>query len=205
MKIRTLSLGSVAVIGLLLAGFPALAQGSYPHDSTPAERVQTNDLNTDAANRAHGNAAANAAAQSDYDAARAAYELSLNNYDARKATYDNDRARYEALRHDYDTNRAQRWNNFRYHDRYNDIASFHSTDLIGKMVSTRSGERIGRIRDVNYTADGRVNRIAIAVSYNRVAWLYADDVRYDPRSRVILIDLSRDQVDRLSRMRQPGT
>jgi len=204
MKIRTLSLGSVALAGLLLVVAPALAAGTS-QDSSPAERAQTDQLNSDAANRARSDTAANNAAQSDYDAARAAYESNLNDYDARKATYDNDRASYEARRHDYERNRDQRWGAFRDHDRYHDIASFHSSDLVGKVVSTRGGERIGRIRDVDYSPDGRVNRIAIAVRYNRVAWLYADDVRYDPRSRTILIDLSRDQVDRLSRMRQPGS
>jgi len=204
MKIRTLSLGSAALAGLLLAVAPALAS-STSQESSPAERAQTDQLNTDAANRARSDTAANNAAQSDYDAARAAYESNLNDYAAGNATYDKDRASYETRRRDYERNRDQRWGAFRDHDRYHDIASFHSSDLVGKVVSTRGGERIGRIRDVDYSPDGRVNRIAIAVRYNRVAWLYADDVRYDPRSRTILIDLSRDQVDRLSRMRQPGS
>jgi sporulation protein YlmC with PRC-barrel domain len=203
MKIRTLGLGSVALAGLLLVA-PALASGTSP-DSSPAERGQTDQLNTDAANRARSDTDANSAAQSDYDAARAAYESNLNDYDARKTTYDDDRAAYEARRHDYERYRDQRWSAFRDHDGYHDIAALRSTDLVGKVVSTRGGERIGRIRDVDYSADGRVNRIAIAVRYNRVAWLYADDVRYDPKSRAILIDLSRDQVDRLARMRQPGS
>ena len=197
MNIPTLSLGSMALAGLLLAAPPVLAAGTS-QDSSPAERAQTNELNANVS-------AANAAAQSDYDAARAAYERSLNSYDARQATYDNDRARYEAQRQDYERNRAQRWGAFRDHDRYHDIASFRSTDLVGRMVATRSGGRIGRIRDVDFSPDGRVARIAIEIRYGRVAWLYADDVRYDPRSRAILIDLSRDQVDRLSQMRQPGS
>ena len=204
MKIRTLSLGSVALAGFLSAVAPSLASGTS-QDSSPAERAQADQLNSDAANRAHSDTDANSAAQSDYDAARAAYESNLNDYDARKASYDNDRASFEARRHDYERNRDQRWAAFRDHDRYHGIASLHSSDLVGKVVSTRGGERIGRIHDVDYAPDGRVNRIAIAVRYDRVAWLYADDVRYDPRSRTILIDLSRDQVDRLSRMRQPGS
>lgn len=203
MKIRTLSLGSVALAGLLLAIAPALAATSQ--DSSPAERAQTDQLNSDAANRAHSDTDANSAAQSDYDAARAAYESNLNDYDARKAAYDNDRAGYEARRLDYERNRDQRWGAFRDHDRYHDVASLRSSDLVGKVVSTSGGERIGRIHDVDYSPDGRVNRIAIAIRDSRVAWLYADDVRYDPNSRAILIDLSRDQVDRLSRMRQPGS
>ncbi len=205
MTLRTLSLGSAAMIGLLLAGSPAVADGNYSHNSTPAERVQTNDLNTNAADRARSDTNVNTAAQDDYDAARAAYELSLNNYNVRRTAYENDRARYEAQRNDFDRDRMQRWSTFRYHDRYHDIISLHSTDLVGMTVTTLNGDRIGRIRAVDFTRDGRVNRIAIGVRYGRVAWLYADDVRYDPQSRVILIDLSRDQVERLSRMRQFGS
>jgi len=190
---------------LLLSAAPSLADGNYARESTPAERVQTNALNTDAADNARSNTAANAAARDDYDAARAAYERSLNNYDARKAAYDNDRARYEAERHDYDNDRMLRWSAFHDRDRYRDVLSFHSPELVGKMVSTRDGYRIGRIRDVNYSSSGQVDRLAIEVRNNRVAWVYADDVRYDPRMRVILIDLSSEQVDMLARMRQPGT
>jgi len=204
MKIRTFGLGSVALASLLLAATPALSSNTS-QDSSPAERAQTDQLNTDAANRAHSDSDTNAAALSDYDAARAAYEANLNDYDARKATYDDDRAGYEARRQEYERNRDQRWGAFRDHGRYHDIAALGSTDLVGKVVSTRGGERIGRIHDVDYSPNGRVNRIAIEVRSNRVAWLYADDVRYDPNSNVILIDLSRDQVDRLSQMRQPGS
>ena len=204
MRFRTPVLSSAAVAGLLLVAAPTLASSTSPA-SSPAERAQTNDLNSDAANRARSDSAANAAAQSDYDAARAAYELNLNNYDARKTTYDNDRARYDAQRADYERNRAQRWDAFRYHDRYHEVASLHSADLVGKMVSTRSGENIGRISDVDFAPDGRVNRVAISMRHNRVAWLYADDVRYDPQSHAIFINLSSDQIERLAQMHQLGS
>ena len=204
MKLRTPSLGGAALAGLLLAVAPAMAEGNYHTDSTPAERVQTNALNSNAADRARTDIDANTAAQADYDAARAAYELSLNSYDVRRAAYDNDRARYEGERRYYERNRVERWSAFHNHDRYRDVSSFHSGALIGKLVSTRTGRPIGRIRDVDFTPQGQVNRIAIQVDRRRIAWVYADDVRYDPRMRVILIDLSSDQVDMLARMRATG-
>jgi sporulation protein YlmC with PRC-barrel domain len=204
MTIRTVSLGSAALAGLLFAAAPAFAEDNYSNVSTPAERVQTNALNSDAADRAHSNGVVSTAAQDDYDAARVAYERSLNNYDARKAAYDNDRARYEGERYYYDSYRTERWNAFHDRDRYRDVLGFRSADLIGMTVSTRNGERIGRIRDAEYNSRGQVNRIAVEVRNNRVAWVYADDVRYDPQLRVILIDLSSDQVDILVRMNHPG-
>src|SRR6185295_11514648 len=101
MKLRTLSLSGVAMTGLLLAAAPAIAEDNYHTESTPAERVQTNALNSNAADRARTDTDTNTAAHADYDAARAAYERSLNSYDVRKAAYDNDRARYEGERRYY--------------------------------------------------------------------------------------------------------
>ncbi|MGZ5998652.1 MAG: PRC-barrel domain-containing protein [Rhizomicrobium sp.] len=208
MHFRTLMLSGAA--GLLLVGAPAFAQSNnadsnYNQNSTPAERAQTNELNTGAATRARDAGDANAAARDEYDAQRAAYERSLNDYGMRKAAYDNERARYDDLRHDYDRDRAQRWSAFPHRERFHDVLSLHADDLVGLTVSTRTGDRIGRIRDVHFASNGRVDRIAIDVGARRTAWVYADDVRYNPEARAILIDLSRDQVDRLARMRQFGS
>jgi len=204
MNLHTLSTTAAAVAGLLLAVAPAMAETNYHTESTPAERVETNTLNTNAADRARSDSDANAAAQADYDAARAAYERSLNRYDVRKAVYEDDRARFESERRYYERNRAQRWRAFHNRDRYREILAFRSDELIGKQVSTRTGRWIGRIRDVDFTPQGQVNRIAIQVDRRRIAWVYADDVRYDPSMRVILIDLSRDQLDMLARLRETG-
>ncbi len=208
MHFRTLMLTGAA--GLLLVAAPAFAQSNnadsnYNQNSTPAERAQTNALNTDAADRARDAGDASAAARDNYDAQRAAYERSLNDYGMRKAAYDNDRARYDDLRHDYDRDRAQRWSAFPHRERFHDVLSLRADDLVGLTVSTRAGDRVGRIRDVKFASNGRVDRIAIDVGARRTAWVYADDVRYDPETRAILIDLSRDQVDRLARMRQFGS
>jgi multidrug efflux pump subunit AcrA (membrane-fusion protein) len=190
----------------LLAATPALAdETNYNQNPTPAERAQTNSLNSTAADNARANTNANAAAQSDYDAARAAYERSLNDYRDRKSDYDNDRASYDAQRANYDRQREQRWSSFRDLDHYRDVLSLRQADLIGLAVTTRDGDRIGRIHDVDFGPDGKVRRLSIEVSWHHNAWVYADDVRYDPRNRALLIDLSRDQVDRLSRMREFGS
>lgn len=206
MTIRTRLLCGAAAAFLSFAGVPAFAdETNYNQNPTPAERAATNDLNKDASDRARADSNVSVAAQGDYDAARAAYERSLSDYRDRQSNYDNDRARYDAERGNYDRERSLRWSAFRDNGRYHDVFSLRSTELVGLSVRTRGGERIGRIRDVDYAADGRVRRIAIEVGGRRSAWVYADDVRYDPRNRVILIDLSSDQVDRLARMRNYGT
>lgn len=203
MTIRKLMLGGAAAT--LLAAAPALAQSIYTHEPTPEERVQTNALNTDAADQARSNNDAFQQAQYSYDSDRDRYERSLDDYRANRDSYDRERDNYEDQRALYDRDRQQRWHAFVNYGRYRAIYRFHSEDLVGLTVSTRTGEELGRIRDVNFASDGRVNRIAISISPRRTAWVYADDVRYDPVSREFLIDLSRDQVWRLSRMREFGT
>ncbi|HXC54359.1 MAG TPA: PRC-barrel domain-containing protein [Rhizomicrobium sp.] len=188
MKLRTLTLGGVAIAGLLLAASPSLAQQSvYDTNPTPAERQQTDQLNNDAANQAHGNADANAAANSQYNAANADYE-------AKQQAYERDRARFRADSAAY----AHRWDAFYGHDQFRDVLAMPSSDLIGLSVDTRGGNRVGRIRDVDTNGAGGVTRIAIGTGGGRIAWVDADDIRYDPDTRAVLVDLTRDQIDGLS-------
>ena len=196
MKLRNLMLGGAASV--MLSAAPVYAQSIYTHEPTPEERVQTNNLNTDAAARAHADADASALAQSDFDADRDRYERSLQDYRANRAAYENDRANYEVLRAGFERDRAWRWRHFAHSSRFNVVYRFADDELLGLSVMSPSGERVGRIHDVDFTPSGRVNRVAIRMSANRTAWVYADDIRYDPYSRMAMVDLSRDQVYRLS-------
>lgn len=195
MKLRNLMLGGAACVML---SAPVYAQSIYTHEPTPEERVQTNNLNTDAAARAHYDADSAANAQSDFDADRERYERSLQDYRANRAAYDNERANYEVLRTAYDRDRVWRWRHFAHYNRFNVVYRFDSDELIGLTVVSPSGEHIGRIRDVDFTPSGRVNRVAIRMGYNRTVWIYADDIRYDPYTRMAMVDLSRDQIYRLT-------
>jgi sporulation protein YlmC with PRC-barrel domain len=189
----------------MLVASPVLAQSIYTHEPTPEERVQTNNLNTEAADQAKSDTDAFIQARDNYDADRDRYERSLDDYRANRDSYDRQRDNYEDQRALYDRDRQQRWRGFENYGRYRAIYRFHSEDMVGLTVYARDGERLGRIRDVNFAPDGRVNRIAISTGWHRTAWVYADDVRYDPVTHEFLIDLSRDQVWRLSRMREFGT
>jgi sporulation protein YlmC with PRC-barrel domain len=195
MKLRNLMLGGAACVML---SAPVFAQSIYTHEPTPEERVQTNNLNTQAAARARADADSSVLAQSDFNADRDRYERSLQDYRASRDAYDNDRANYEVQRAAFDRDRAWRWRHFAHFDRFNVVYRFDSDELIGLSVMSPYGERIGRIRDVDFTPSGRVNRVAIRMGYNRTVWIYADDIRYDPYSRMAMIDLSRDQIYRLS-------
>ena len=202
MKLRSLTLGTAALAGtLFFAGAGFADPNVYNTNPTPAERAATEQLNRDAAARAHDDAAANAAAaataRDNDNAARNNYNRNMQNYDAQRAGYERDRARYDR---DHGAS-ARRWNAFYGHDSFRDLAAMQGRELIGLTVSTRGGDRIGRIRDV----DGRdaVTRVSIELRHNRTAWIDADDLRYDPRARAVVTDLSRDQVDSMANMHYP--
>jgi hypothetical protein len=204
MTFRATALGGAALAAILALALPASAQRSpYDTNPTPAERAQTNALNTGAANDARNgadeNESTNAANQADYDRARADYENRLDNYDAQRAAYNRDRARYLNDRAGY----GHRWTVFYGYSRFRDVSSFSQSRLMGLQVSTRGGSFIGRVRDVDTNSYGRVIRVAVSTSRDRVAWIDADDLRYDPSTGMIMTVLSRGQIDDMARMRYP--
>ena len=204
MTFRATALTGAALAAILMIGAPASAQRSpYTTNPTPAERAQTDQLNAGAANQARADADdvdnTNAVNQADYNAARDDYNAKLNAYDAQRAAYDRDRSRYLRDRFGY----ARRWQVFYGYTRFQDLSRFSESRLIGLQVSTRGGGFVGRVRDVDTNAYGRVIRVAVSTNRDRVAWIDADDLRYDPAARIIMTDLSRGQIDGMARMRYP--
>jgi sporulation protein YlmC with PRC-barrel domain len=208
MKLRAIALGGVSA--LLLAAPAFAAEDYYNTNPTPAEREQTNALNSDAADTAAGAADANAAASDNYNAARSDYDRDRAKYDAERAAYDAERARYDhdrfsdgRYRHDH-FDRAHRWEAF-YGDgnRFRDVMGMDSSDLKGLRVSSRDGTRVGRIRDVDTDNDGRVVRVAIRTGDRRTAWIDSDDLRYDGDNQTVVTDLSSSQVDGMANMHNP--
>src|SRR5262249_50922339 len=151
-----------ALAGVLMLAGPALAPSSYYNTNpTPAERAQTNQLNNDAANRAQGDADSDDAANQDHRAQQNAYDRNRAHYDAQRAAYDRERARYEANRYGYRYGYGHRWDVFYGYTRFHDLDGLRSGDLLGLPVSTRGGNRVGRIRDVDTGRYGRVVRVSV--------------------------------------------
>jgi hypothetical protein len=200
MKLRALTLSSAAVVGALFLAMPASAQQSpYDTNPTPTERAQTEQLNAEAADRANSDANSNDTANDNYNAARSNYDSNRATYDDQRATYERERARYDAEHGGY----AHRWDAFYGHDNFRDVGRMSSDELVGMEVNTRAGSQIGRIRDVDTNSDGRVTRVAVRIDGNRTAWVDADDLRFDPGTRIVMTDLSRDQVNDMAHMRYP--
>ncbi len=208
MKLRALTLGTAALAGTLLLAGPGFAAPSdyYNTNPTPQERQQTNQLNGAAANQAHTDAddsvnAANAndANQANYARDRAAYNRDRDNADAQRAAYERDRARYDAEH----GGPARRWDAFYGYNRFRDVMAMQSRDIMGLNVSTRAGNRVGRVREVDTDPQGRITRVSIGLTGGNRAWVDADDLRFDPSSRALLTDLTRDQVNDMAHMRYP--
>ncbi len=99
MNVRKITLGSAALAAMMLCALPASAMSRYSHDSTPAERAQTEALNSDAADRARGDANSDAATRDRYNADRAIYDRRMHDNALQRAAYDSDMARYNRRYH----------------------------------------------------------------------------------------------------------
>jgi hypothetical protein len=195
-------LSTTAVAAALLLSVPAFAQQSpYDTNPTPAEKAQTNQLNTDAAtnDQTVDPDAQPSESQRDYDANKAEYDRKMQTYDNQKDQYDHDRARYHAERADY----VHHWEVFFGYRDFRDVEGMPAGELEGLRVNARDGVRIGHIRDVDSAPDGRITRVAIRLEGGSTAWVDADDLRFNPGTRVVLTDLSLGQIDDMARLRNP--
>ena len=194
---RTL-LGTTAVAAALMLAAPAFAQQSYyDTNPTPQERAQTNTLNGDAANDA-AKPMPPAADDADYAAKKADYDRKMDEYNAAQARYRAEHARYQDERAGY----VHHWDVLYGYREFRDIGEMSGADLVGLHVSARGGEPIGRIRDID-TRDGRVVRVSIATGDGDRVWLDANDLRFDPAEREVKTDMTRHEIDHMSRPAYP--
>ncbi|HEY2070126.1 MAG TPA: hypothetical protein VGG48_11275 [Rhizomicrobium sp.] len=222
MTIRTLVLGSAASLTLAL-GFASasMAQDANnpPQYSTPAERQQTQQLNSQAQDgttaspaqlNGDSNAPSGSAAQSQYNAQQTQYQQQQQQYQNQQQQYQNDRSRYHAdhARYDhelrqYDT-RQYAWEYphrvYAYH--YGEGPDLQRLYLIAQPaeqlasapVEGPNGEWVGKVRNVDTGIDGRPFRIEIALNRRVSVWVPAGDFRFDPNDHILFTDMSREQL-----------
>jgi hypothetical protein len=193
MRVRNLALGSAAALALVAIAGASLAQDmSTTTNSTPQERAQTDTLNT----QQNVNDGTTEDGQPG-TAADAQYNAQMQQYRDQRAQYEDQKAQYQDRmeRYAYDRSHPRDWWNVRYeHATLDGLYSLPRHDLIGKEVDERDGMRLGRIRDVEHASDGRVERVDVALNYERATWIDATDLRYDPDSRVVFTNVSADQI-----------
>jgi hypothetical protein len=214
MRMKSLCLQSARIsVAVMLAGaLPAAAQsyGHTPQVSTPAERVQTQQLNDQAIDGTtqppaalNGEAAPQQMAQSDqqtYEDQQQQYQDQQQQYQQQRAQYHEDRRQYVRDVRRYDLARYE-WSDYprvyvyRYEapnlQRLYLIAD--PTHLLAQVpVEGPSGRFIGKVRNVETAPDGRPRRVEIALNRVVSVWVTPGHFRYDPDEHVLFTDLTRD-------------
>jgi PRC-barrel domain protein len=193
MIFRILALGSAAAFAVAAFAGTSVAQQSYYNTHpTPEERTQTGALNAQQAkdNGTTVDGQPGSIADAQYNAQQLQYQNQLEQYKSQKNQYQNRLERYE-----YDRSHPSDWWHARYdHATLDGFYAVPRQNLIGKEVDERDGLRLGHIRDVEHTPDGRVERVDVALNFNRATWIDATNLRYDASAQVMFTDVPADEL-----------
>lgn len=179
-----------------------------PQESTPAEKAQTDQLNTQQQNGSYvdpavANGAATAAqpvpaegvaaAASQTSSTDAQYQAQQQQYQDQKTQYAMDVNAYEHQRAAYEWQRRhpETWWRTRYvRARYIDTYVLDQPAVINLAVTDRSGYLLGHVEEVVRTPSGHITRLRIRLAPARVAWIEGSALRYFPDDGLLMVDLS---------------
>lgn len=209
--------GLALALALSTTAFASEVGPNGPQESTPAEKAQTETLNTQQQNGSYvdpavANGAATAAnpvpaegvaaAASQTASTDAQYQAQQQTYQAQQQDYADNMNAYEHQRSAYEWQRRhpETW----WHDRYSRARyirtySIDRPDLVDVAVTDRSGFLVGHIADIVRTDDGHVLRIRLRLSDHRMAWIEGDAVRYFPDEKLLMVDLTPTEIWQRSR------
>jgi hypothetical protein len=180
------------------------ANGMPTTHSTPAEQAETARINRQvgADNRAV-DARANAdtahyqAEQNQYQGQRSRYEGQLQDNRAQQAQYDDKNARYNALRDRYAAERAA-YHRGAWPNRYARWAVLdRDANLVGSQVQLVNGRRVGTVTDTSHGRNG-ITALFVRLDNNRSVWIDTSDVRFNRRDGIIMTNLDRSDLRRMS-------
>jgi hypothetical protein len=203
--------GKMAASGLALCAFlvsgRAIAQdadagrvdanGMPTTHSTPAEKVQTNDLNQGVA---AGNVAVDQQAQqtqqqtdqtnAQYQQQQQQYQSQQGAYEAQKESYAAQMGNYTALRDRYQAARAA-YRRDPWPHRYEPWVIHDDAGLTGSRVQIVNGDNVGTVIAVARTPSSEVDALRIKLDSGQTVWLDRNDVRFDHGDRIVMTDLDR--------------
>jgi hypothetical protein len=165
------------------------ANGMPTNHSTPAEKAQTADLNSQVSAN---NQAADAQAEANnaqYQQQQQQYQNQLQQNQAAQSQYQDQSARYNALRARYRAERAA------YHrgiwpDRYvHWVLERPGTSLIGARVEIINGDHVGTVREVAHAANREVEGLLVALDDGPTVWIDAADIRFNVGENIVMTDL----------------
>jgi hypothetical protein len=194
MKLKTLALGGVAVVGLALAA-PAAAFTHHP--STPAEQKQTDDLNAQALMQAQqgtttttvaGGASTTtaSAAQAPAEGATAAHQTAANTAATSEGPAATEGATASAAPAASGTVALAQ------------IANPPQT-LVNASVETSNGQAVGAVQKVVTGSDGKAQTLDVALlgAQSKIVSIDAKQLSYDQSRNVVVAQLSADQIQAL--------
>lgn len=217
------SVASFALAGAILAAAPGYAQ-SLPREPTPAEQAQTDALNaaqatapttTTVINPGYNAAIAqNGAAQAQYDAQLKDYrdraDARLKDYQERTGAYDKQKQDYDTLLDRYSGTAVvvtppaaevvvippeEEVATVIVHDRLINFDDLRDPDreLAGAPVEDRAGYLVGHFRHLTY--EGGPEEALITLRNNKSVVLDDEHLRFDPVNRVVVADLSFNELN----------
>ncbi len=214
---------ALAASGLALSAFlvaaPLSAQPAYPtNESTPAERAETRALNNEIQ---QGNAASEAQARdakAQYDAQVNAnqFEAANNNAQFRaqqqqyqgqlqqnqnaQADYAARTQAYYSMRDRYARERAA-YRRGAWPDTYGTWRLQRDARLIGDRVEIIGGARVGTVDYVVRGSGGNIEALAVTLDNGKQVWIDENDIRFNRNSSVIVTNLDRGDLYRMSDLR----
>jgi hypothetical protein len=207
-----LATAAILAIAVAVPVFAAEMGPNGPQESTPAEKAQTEQLNTQQQNGSYvdpavANGAATAAhpvpaegvaaATGQAPATDAQYQAQKEEYQDQKSRYAMDLNAYEHQRAAYEWQRRhpETWWRVRYgRARYIETYVLDRPAVINLEVTDRSGYLLGRVEEVVRSPSGHIMRLRIRLAPARVAWIEGSALRYFPDDRLLMVDLSPRQI-----------
>lgn len=185
----------VTFVLFLLSDGSAIA--SEP-DSTPAEQVQTQQLNQNVTNA---NAAADAQSvekNAVYQGQQKNYQEQLTVYRASQTNYEERAARYEAARDRYIAGHA-RYRRTIWPARYEQRLIVDTRDLLGTNLHTANGRAVGHVVEISL-ASGHVDAVRVTLDCSKGdVWIESADLRFDADKKVVMTNLNRQNLYEMTR------
>ena len=185
------SLKTIALWGVLAPCFALVLSGAaFAQASSPAEQVQTQQLNQNITD-------ANAAADTRNDQNNAVYQVQQDRYQeqlrlyrASQTNYEERAASYEAARDRYIAGHA-RYHRVSWPARYEQRLIVDTNNLLGARVHTSNGRTVGHVVEIAL-ASGHVDALRVTLDNSRGdVWIEAADLRFDADKKVVVTNLDR--------------
>ena len=186
MKFKSFALGGVAIVGLALAGAPAQAYTHHP--STPAERVQTDDLNAQSLTQAQGQTTPQSgqgqAMQQTSSVDTPSNAMASNSPSATQANSAGQMTNASGAPSGTVSLTA--------------LTNPPQT-LANASVETSTGQAIGAVQKVVTGTDGKAQTVDVALlgAQSKIVSIDAAQLAYDQSRNVVVAQLSADQIQAL--------